>query len=92
MWRVDRYTALSRVLGAEIPKLIEPPSRFAFVNPRLTQATACYDQTVRLETTPIALVSLVDANRQWFKSKVGLDVPESTALGRRPKIALRARN
>lgn len=28
--------------------------------------------------TPIALVSLVDANRQWFKARVGLDVPETS--------------
>ena len=27
--------------------------------------------------TPISMVSLVDANRQWFKSRVGLDVAET---------------
>ncbi|MCA1856346.1 PAS domain S-box protein [Massilia oculi] len=31
----------------------------------------------RLLGVPMALFSLVDADRQWFKSRVGLDVPET---------------
>jgi GAF domain-containing protein len=33
--------------------------------------------TAEILDVPIALVSLVDANRQWFKSRVGLDASET---------------
>ncbi len=46
-----------------------------------TGAEAAYDDLVALAThicgTPIGLVSLVDANRQWFKARAGLEAPET---------------
>ncbi len=45
-----------------------------------TPAEKAYDDLTRLAAsicgTPIALISLVDANRQWLKSSVGLEVSE----------------
>lgn len=46
-----------------------------------TEPESAFDDLTRLAAhlcvTPIALVSLIDADRQWFKSKVGLEVTET---------------
>lgn len=46
-----------------------------------TPAEQAFDDAVKLASaicgTPIALVSLIDESRQWFKARVGLDVAET---------------
>ena len=47
-----------------------------------TPGEACFDDLTELAAriceAPIALISLIDENRQWFKSRVGLDAAETT--------------
>src|SRR5712692_7359428 len=46
-----------------------------------TKSDPAFDDLAALASyicgTPIALVSLVDSDRQWFKAKVGLEVSET---------------
>ena len=67
------------------PILASDGERVAFLkslNILDTEADEAFDRITHTASTithcPIALVSLVDGERQWFKSKVGLDVSETS--------------
>ncbi len=50
-------------------EILDTPPEQAFDDLTLLAAHICQ--------TPVALVSLIDRDRQWFKSNLGLDVPET---------------
>ncbi len=70
------------MLGAPIPsneqKRLEILKQFEILDSDFEES---YDQIVELASkicqTPIALISLLDEKRQWFKAKVGLEVRET---------------
>ncbi|WP_151194755.1 EAL domain-containing protein [Methylophaga frappieri] len=70
-WLVERMNLVEKLRLERLHalKLLDTPSEQRF--DRLTRLAK------RLFNVPISLVSLVDSDRQWFKSKVGLDVNET---------------
>ena len=69
-------------IGPEIPAdESERLAELAALNLLDTPAEEAFDGLARLAAfvcgTPIALVSLVDAERQWFKARVGLKAAET---------------
>ncbi len=58
-----------RIASLHRYQVLDTPAEREFDNLTSLAALIC--------ETPIALISLVDSERQWFKSKVGLGVPET---------------
>ena len=70
---------------SNIPKHPEEPRRLEALEELAildTESERSYDEVVRLVSaiceTPIALVTFITENRQWFKAKVGLEQSETT--------------
>jgi len=59
----------ARLRALEELQLLDSPAEQEFDDITLLASFIC--------DTPIALISLIDKDRQWFKSRVGLDIPET---------------
>lgn len=63
------FNEADRLLALRATNILDSPAEEAF--DRLTRLAA------GVFRAPIALISLVDADRQWFKSRLGLDVSQT---------------
>jgi PAS domain S-box-containing protein len=81
----DRLLAGATEAGADLERAVQEGERLAALD-RIglcdTPAAESFDRVTRLAAraldVPIALVSLVAETRQWFKSKIGLDVTQTS--------------
>ncbi|MEO8033490.1 MAG: ATP-binding protein [Acidobacteriota bacterium] len=58
-----------RLLALRSYRILDTPAERAFDELTMLASRIC--------GTPVALVTLIDEQRQWFKSRVGLDLPET---------------
>lgn len=69
---------VNRLSDADETSRLEALKRYSILD---TLPEQIYDDVTALASlifdTPIALVSLVDADRQWFKARVGIEVKET---------------
>ena len=63
------FNEQQRLASLESYKILDTASETDFEDIALLASEIC--------GTPIALITLVDQNRQWFKSRIGLDVTET---------------
>lgn len=65
MQKINKSDEQGRVAALKSYQVLDTPAEAEF-DAIVQEAAEAFD-------TPIALVSLIDENRQWFKAKVGLD-------------------
>lgn len=63
------WTEVERLAAVRRSGMLDTPAELEFDDLALLASQVC--------ESPIALVSLVDADRQWFKARVGLDLSET---------------
>jgi GAF domain-containing protein len=67
--RLSARTEAARLAALESLRLLDTPAEPAF--------DAIVAEAARRFGTPVALISLLDAERQWFKARQGLDAQET---------------
>lgn len=69
MKKTESINERNRLVALELYDILDTPPELEFDDFTRLASMICQ--------TPIALISLVDESRQWFKSRVGLEVFET---------------